>query len=254
MKKTIFILFLFARVIVSYSQHSSVDTLKSLNASKRFYIQTDIFSPVFALVTNRYWDRQASLYNVCVGYMFENSINKKVKKSVQLTFFSYSETIYSNSFYNYPTKDIFIKRTDFFITPEFKFLYNKKRVNKGFYMSLGIGGGVHNHYEDHSLLVKQYAWNGLGAIGYLIPIKRFYIDIKLGYGSYFSFRKDFYNVNFYGSSPQEYVDDANKYNINTNVKKIELTKGTIVSYRYKYLGISAPSEIPDLGIHLGFTF
>jgi hypothetical protein len=58
MKKTAtFLIFFFA--FKSYAQHSFGDSVKSNVKIRKFYIQTDIASPIFALITNKYWERQS---------------------------------------------------------------------------------------------------------------------------------------------------------------------------------------------------
>jgi hypothetical protein len=238
-------------VIINSAQGSFSDSVKSNVKIRKFYIQTDIASPIFALITNKYWERQSQLFNSSVGFLLQNSISKKVKKSIQISVYSYSETKLLRLGFQCTQSR---KYTDYFITPELKFLFNKKQYNKGFYSTLGIGGGVRKFLVNKQLQEKSTAWDALGSIGYIIRIKRFYVDFKLGGGGYFVYKTIYFNKYTGNLSEQEYLENFQKFNLEPTLRKVEFLNENTITYKYKYLGIGNAIFIPNFGVHFGFTF
>jgi hypothetical protein len=249
MKNIIFILILSLN-LKAYSQNTNPDSI-NVSKNKNFYFQTEFLLSGYCLISNSIFESQSIYYNASVGYLITKNMNKKIKKSIQINVNSYQEKFGKSSSGN----EFYVKYVDFFITPEMKFLFNKKYFDKGFYSTIGLGGGEHNWYESGRLKEKAPAWDVLFSIDYTIPIKRFYFDFKLGAGSYFAYKTIKYETlpSNYNISSQEYYDNLQKYNPNPSLKKVEITNSTIV-YKYKYLGLMQGSFIPNCGINFGFLF
>lgn len=133
-------------------------------------------------------------------------------------------------------------------------MFNKKQYNKGFYSSIGIGGGVHRFIVKEQLQEKSTAWDALGSIGYIIAIKRFYIDFKLGGGSYFVYKTIYFNKYTGNLSEQEYLEHFQKFNLEPTLRKVEFLNKNTITHKYKYLGIGNAIFIPNFGVHFGFAF
>ena len=229
----------------SYSKSLDSDSLNIGAYRKLFYIQADFALPIFALITNQYWERQSVIYNVSTGWLLKRSLPKRIKKSIQINVFSYIEknvfTLTSNS-------KIGVRDFDIFISPEIKFLFNKKFSDKGMYATTGIGLGTHKHYENNKLSEQEHAWDLIFSLGYNLPIKRFYLDFKIGAGSFFSY-KTIYHVNSSGYTYYERPDPTDP-----SVKKVEYIDSSTTAYSFKHLGLRNASFIPNFGIQLGFRF
>ncbi len=240
--------------ISSYSQSSKFDSIqKNNNSNRTFYFQADLLLPVYSLVSNSVFERQSYLYNLTVGKRILVTQTKKIKKSIQLTIYNYTESNYTYGF-NVWSGKVKTKKNDFFVTPEIKFLFNKEKFNNGFYIATGIGAGRYNYYENDTLKERKNAWDLLASVGYVLSIKRFYIDFKFGAGSYFSYKITDYNRTLSSYTAQEYYENIKKNNLDPSLKSVEYLNSSTIVYRYKYLGLMKTTFFPNFGIHIGICF
>jgi len=171
MKKIVLLFFCIVSFLEGRSREYSIDSVKSYRyLDNKSYIQSDFLLPAYTLVSNYFFKRQSYIYNITIGNRILIDYGKR-SKSLQITFYNYTEQIYTygvNVFAGIKN----IKRNEFFITPEIKFFFSKKYYNQGCYISSGVGAGRYKYYEDKILTGKSNAWNVLASIGYLTMISK----------------------------------------------------------------------------------
>lgn len=233
----------------SFAQPPKTDSIKY----RCIYIQGDLLYPALSALNRAFFYSGTYYhdYNFTLGYVFKKSIIKDFKKSIELSFYytnNLSEWNVGTNNYN------FGKSILWYITPQYKILFNKKMYNKGFYTAAGAGFCTikNPYYNSNTIHDKSNAWNVMVSVGYRLPIKRFYFDFKLGAGSYFAYKTIFYQTYSGSLTSQEYYDNLRKSNLEPSLKKVEFNNSTIV-YKYNYLGLMKAAFIPNLGINIGFT-
>ena len=253
-----------------FSQIASIDSIPK--PAHLFFAQTDLFLPIWThtiaaqkpRASYGYIPVQPHNYTFTAGYFFQGK--KKLKKAVQLNVLYFTEPglLWDSDTYYYDQTSIKF----FNISPEIKLLFNKNNVNKGFSLTGGIGYTQIKSYgtsfydtcfynntcnNDTELYEKKHGWNAMLTGGYKLPVKRFYFEFLLGGGTYFVFKRYYYN-RYIDKTGEEFYAHEQKYNPDPALKSIEVVNSTTLLYKYKYLGTAVPVFFPRIGINLGFTF
>jgi len=82
----------------------------------------------------------------------------------------------------------------------------------------------------------------------------FFLDFRLGAGSYFSYKTTGYNRILPTISSQEYYENIKKINPDSSIKSVEYRDEKTIVFKYKYFGIMNSTVFPNFGIHIGLFF
>ena len=182
--------------------------------------------------------------------------HKYFSNGLYLNYYCYSITRKSSEFgyYDFYVMSYGFSRVNTNFNVEHRLFLSKKATNRGFYLNYGLGIGNFKYTIADKVYEKNNNWDFIFGLGYKINIKHFFINTNFSLVSLFNYKyiQDYHqNISSYYNSTFAYQDESKAH---SNLKSLDYDGNSIITRKYKNVGISNSTFLPRVGINIGFNF